>query len=163
MTELTLELARAALNYDPETGEFIRVGGRSDYVGRVAGTTHASGYRFVQVNRKLYLGHRLAWFMTYGVFPEKHIDHINGDKLDNRISNLRLATRSQNLGNRGVQKNNTSGAAGVSWQKSVGRWQAKIMHEGRDRYLGTFDRVEDAKAAYDKEALRLRGEFAKIA
>lgn len=92
--------------------------------------------------------------------PGEHCDHINGDGLDNRRSNLRIANRSQNQMNRGMQKNNTSGFKGVT--SSGNRWCAYIRCGGVSRNLGMFDSPEEAARAYDRRALELHGEFAKL-
>jgi hypothetical protein len=88
------------------------------------------------------------------------VDHLDGDGLNNQRSNLRLATQAQNLLNRGPQRNNCSGFKGVSWHKGAGKWTANISVNGSRRYLGVFDGVLDAAAAYNKAAVELHGEFA---
>lgn len=90
------------------------------------------------------------------------VDHINGDKLDNRRSNLRICTNAQNLMNRGFNKNNKSGYKGVSFQKSANKWEAKIMVDKRSYYLGLFMTKEAAAKAYNIAAKKLHGEFAKL-
>lgn len=93
--------------------------------------------------------------------PAVHVDHVNGDGLDNRRSNLRLATNAQNQANRGAQANNTSGYKGVTFNSSVRKWQAQLYAAGRLRYLGVFDSIVQAAVAYDMEAMRLHGEFVR--
>jgi len=90
------------------------------------------------------------------------VDHRDGDGLNNQRYNLRLATHSQNLCNRGKQRNNTSGYKGVSWFKRVGKWHARIQINGRDKHLGYFDILEEAARAYNVAALEHFGEFAKL-
>lgn len=89
------------------------------------------------------------------------VDHINGNRADNRRSNLRFATASQNQWNRGLQKNNKSGFKGVAIHLATGKWQAVIRYKGKAKALGLFDNPEDAHEAYCVEANRLHGEFAK--
>jgi hypothetical protein len=90
------------------------------------------------------------------------VDHINGDRLDNRRSNLRLATRSQNTRNRKGNKNSISGYKGVGWHARCRKWQAAIKTDDKQLYLGLFDAPEDAARAYDAAARNLHGPFAKV-
>jgi len=92
----------------------------------------------------------------------KEIDHRNGNTLDNRRCNLRHCTRAENQRNRGAQKNNTSGYKGVSWYKGHNRWRVQIKHNGKKIHLGYFTCIVKAASAYDKAALELHGEFAKL-
>lgn len=91
------------------------------------------------------------------------IDHINGNGLDNRRSNLRLATRSQNMMNRSSQANNRSGYRGVCWQHEKRKWRATIWVAGRKTHLGDFKDIEEAHAAYVSASLRLHGVFSPFA
>lgn len=91
----------------------------------------------------------------------KFVDHINGNTLDNRRENLRLATNQQNQINSKMRKNNTSGFKGVSWCKKTGKWRARIRHEGVQKLLGFFDNKEDAAKEHDKMARQFYGEFAR--
>jgi len=98
-----------------------------------------------------------------GVTDRKvHIDHINGNKLDNRKSNLRVCSASDNLKNRGKQRNNTSGYKGVIYDKERSKWRAEICTNGKRKYLGRYDTVEDAAEAYRKAAELYHGNFAKV-
>lgn len=103
--------------------------------------------------------HRLVMDVTD---PNTHVDHINGNKLDNRKSNLRLCNRRQNLQNRTKQSNNKSGYKGVVYDKSRARWKAEIGYNGKRKHLGRFDTAEEAYAAYCKAAELYHGEFANL-
>ncbi len=98
-----------------------------------------------------------------GEFDTKlHVDHINGDKLDNRKSNLRVVTCSENAMNRGKQSNNSSGHKGVIFDKSRNKWRAEICFNRTRKYLGRFDSAEEASEAYREAALLYHGEFANL-
>jgi hypothetical protein len=93
-------------------------------------------------------------------FPQARVDHINGDGLDNRLVNLRLATKSQNRANCPVRRDNTSGYTGVTWHPVSGKWRSRIVCRGADRSLGLFESVEDAANARRAAEIALFGEFA---
>ncbi len=160
---LTAERVRDVLNYDAETGIFTwRISRPKARAGCVAGCLDRGGYRLIMVDGKLYKAHRLAWFYSYGVWPEDDIDHVNGDAGDNRLSNLREATRSQNNCNTGKQRNNSSGRKGVYLHRAAGKWAAEIRFNRKREFLGLFYTVEAAAAAYEAAAKRLHGEFANV-
>ena len=155
---ITAEEARQLFFYNPDTGDITwRVSRSGVRNNNVAGYARREGYRVVFVNGKLYLAHRVAWAIVNGAWPETGIDHINGNKTDNRWVNLRLATKSQNGMNRPAPSNNTSGYKGVSRNKK--RWAASIHENGLKRHLGTFDTPKEAHAAYCRVALKLHGNF----
>ncbi len=108
--------------------------------------------------------HRVIAARIYGpiFLLGMEVDHINGDTLDNRDCNLRLATRKQNGRNRRRNRNNTSGYKGVYWHKANGKWAAQIVVNGKRRHLGYFDDPRDAYAAYCEAAYALHGEFASV-
>lgn len=147
---LTQARLKELLKYDPETGEFTRIKrtGRSKPVGEVIKTPHNAGYVTAAIDGSEYLQHRLVWLYVHGCFPPDDIDHRDGDRANNRLANLRLADRSQNLQNKAMQSNNTSGHIGVSWRSNRSRWVAQIRALGVNRYLGSYKTPEEARAAY---------------
>ncbi|MFA6118161.1 MAG: HNH endonuclease [Sphingomonas sp.] len=98
-----------------------------------------------------------------GTTPDEvHIDHINGNGLDNRRSNLRGATQRQNLQNAGRRVDNTSGFKGVYYSQASKKWAAQIRYEGKQKYLGLFHDARDAAKAYNAAALKYFGAFARL-
>lgn len=156
---------RALLDYDPATGVFQwRVKPRRGVqIGDRAGTVDPLGYRGVRVDGRRYLEHRLAWAWVFGSQPPDELDHINGNPSDNRIANLRPATRSQNNQNTRRRCDNKSGFKGVSWITARGKWRAEIKADGRVLHLGYFQTREEAHAAYMTAAEKFFGEFARAA
>ena len=128
--------------------------------GKEVGTTN-TGYRKVHVFGKVLRIHRLVWFVHHGVWPVGEIDHINGIRNDNRISNLREASREENGRNRPLSKNNSSGINGVVFNKRLNKWQAQIFRSGKNYHLGTYISIDDAIAARAKATQQYHGEFAR--
>jgi hypothetical protein len=147
--ELTAEKLRELLHYDPETGIFtwkVRAANLIK-VGDITGCPGGDGYLRIGLHNRLFLAHRLVWLYVYGEWPSLDIDHINRNKADNRISNLRDVSHKQNHQNKSKPSNNTSGHPGVSWYKRISKWQARIMHNYKHIHLGLFENIEDAIAA----------------
>lgn len=149
---ITQERIKELLHYNSETGVFTwRVSRGMRKVGDLAGTVYTGSegksYIQIQVDFKLYRAHRLSWLYMYGAFPSRQIDHINGNGVDNRISNLRSVTHSENSKNRRLQSNNVSGACGVYWNKAMGKWVAFLNVDLKRVYLGCFTVINDAIAA----------------
>jgi hypothetical protein len=163
-SDLTADELRQHLHYDPETGIFTwRVRARANVpCGTTAGTLDERGYVRIGYKTFYFRAHRLAWLYVHGEWPAREIDHINGDKADNRIANLRPATHKQNSANRLINKNSTSGVKGVGWHKNNAKWRAQIKLNGKKKNLGYFDAIEDAAAAYQNAAINNFGEFANI-
>jgi hypothetical protein len=160
-TELTQARLKELLHYNPDTGVFTWLASpRGGWAGKTAGYA-SNGYRRLRINERQYLAHCLAWLYMTGSWPSKQIDHINADRSDNRISNLRLATRSQNGANARRRVDNTSGAKGVSWHRITGKWSASLAVNGRQYHLGLFDSTAEASAAYAAAAERHFGQFAR--
>jgi hypothetical protein len=99
--------------------------------------------------------------LILGAPDDMHVDHVNGNGLDNRRNNIRIASRAENMANRKKHKNNTSGFMGV-WQAASGRWRARLWHNNKRHNLGTYDTREEAAHAYDAMARKLHGEFATL-
>ena len=160
MRDLTVDLLNHLFEYDKETGNLIwKIKKRGIRKGSIAGTVKSNGYLCVGINYNSYRAHRLIFLMHKGYLP-KTIDHINGDKLDNRIENLRAATVGQNQHNRKTNANNTSGYKGVSWNKARKKWITGIKLEGKKIHLGYFDNVEEAAEVVRKAREELHGDFA---
>lgn len=177
------EVLRQLLRYEPDTGKLFwlerppEIFAESRYsaarlcaiwntkfCGKEAfGTTDSDGYMVGRVFNTRIRAHRLIWAMVSGDWPDKEIDHIDGNPANNRLENLRLATRSQNEANKGIRSDNTSGAKGVSWVEKDGRWAARIKFEGRQHNLGYFQTRSDAEAAVSAKRREIHGHFARQA
>ena len=143
------------LSYDPETGQFTRIKSRGNSkTGNIAGNLTKYGYNIITFNSKRYRAHRLGWLFTYGKWPINHIDHIDGNKINNKINNLRDVTAQENRFN--ITKiNSNSGYLGVHKTKSKsGSWEARIQVNGKDIYLGNFKTPELASEAYQAAKLK---------
>lgn len=163
----TPEQLRQLLDYDPDTGaltwrvrtpDMFAPNSRSadhrcsNWNSRFAGksafqSVRTNGYLYGTVLDRCFQAHRVIWAMTKGKWPLHDIDHINHDRADNRIVNLREVTRSDNLRNISLRSNNSSGVNGVYWNKARSKWQAYIRHGGKARHLGLFKTLDEAKAA----------------
>lgn len=151
MTKLTYERANALLNYCQDTGIFTRKISLSNSVkvGDIAGYVNGKGYIYLNVDGKSYLAHRIAWLITFKHWPDKTIDHINGVKTDNRLSNLRSVSAAVNNQNRRLaQSNNSSKILGVSWMSKTKKWRAQIQIDKKVKYLGLYINKYDAQQAY---------------
>jgi hypothetical protein len=148
-TDLTAEYLREIFDYNPQTGDLhwrIRPAHRVQ-IGDKAGYSTNNDHVRVTVLSSLYLAHRLIWVYVYGDWPKQQIDHINGVRTDNRISNLREASPSENSENlHKCRSHNQCGFLGV--YERYGRWQARIRTNGITKSLGVFDTAELAHEAY---------------
>jgi|11BtaG_2_1085332.scaffolds.fasta_scaffold14459_2 hypothetical protein len=155
---LTQELLKEKLHYDKDTGIFTWTDSELNHArmrGREAGCINPNGYRIIAMRfdgkfTNFYV-HRLAWLYEYGEFPKLQLDHINQNKLDNRINNLRAVTHGENQRNRSMPKTNKTGFCGVSFSKGAKKYQANIMFNYQQIHLGYFENLEDAAQAV-KEA-----------
>jgi hypothetical protein len=159
---LTAKRLRELLRYDPETGDWTwlkMLAVNQTKPGGKAGTSDSGGYVQIRIDGPKYSAARLAWLYMHGCWPKAEIDHKDGNRLNNRWSNLREASHSQNQWNTGRRRN--SEFKGVSWHKRSRKWIARIMIHGRHIHLGCFHSQEIAHEAYKAKALELFGEFAR--
>jgi hypothetical protein len=130
--------------------------------GRAAGSPNDDGYILIKIEGAVYKAHHIVWSMHNLEIPDGFVlDHINGDPADNRIENLRLASRQQNNCNAKLRCDNTSGVKGVSWYKKSSKWIGQIQHAGRKIHVGLFESVDEAATAVSKVRALLHGEFSK--
>lgn len=163
-----------ALSYDPINGTFtwkLRDTTNADwriktwnsrYAGKQCINLDKQGYAFIRCNGKVIKAHRLVFLIENGFLPAE-VDHINGNKSDNRISNLRPATDTQNRWNSGKRYNNKSGWKGVCWNKDRGKWQAQISIDKKRTTIGYFDDVKDAAEEFIFASLKHYGEYTVVA
>ncbi len=145
--KLTQERLKELLNYNPETGIFVWAINRTSIKAGIVAGSYSDGYIRIGINSKGYLAHRLAWLYVEGYLPENDIDHINRDKTDNRFSNLRETTKTCNLRNRGIFKNNKTGITGVMLTHGPDRYQAYIKTGSKSKHLGMHVNIIDAARA----------------
>ena len=160
--DLTADFVRSVLDYDPATGalSWKRSSDRHNpFKGKTINFISSRGYIICRICGRNYKAHRVIWFMMTSAWPADQIDHISGVRNDNRWTNLREATRSENCRNAKVRNTNTSGRKGVNWNIKSKKWEASISLNGKRKYLGGFDDIVDAAAAYENAATELFGEF----
>jgi hypothetical protein len=147
--DLTAARLRELLSYDPTSGHFHWLVNRraKAKAGDLAGTAHDSGYWLICIDGRDYRAHRLAWLYVHGQMPNGMLDHINRDKRDNRIENLRECVSYINQRNTGLFSTNTSGTKGVHWKASDSRWHASIVDRGTRYHLGDYATLPEAAAA----------------
>lgn len=160
---ITQEYLKSILDYDLETGIFRwKVSNNNRIkIGSIAGTVNDLGYLKIGIDKKPYKLHRLAWLYVYGCSANGDVDHINLNKLDNRISNLRIATRSQNLANTSSKKKYGIRLKGVRYRDPNKKYLAEITYDGKTRYLGYYDCPAAASFAYQIAADKHHGEYAR--
>lgn len=165
---LKIEIGRDELkevfDYDENTGVFKWKNPRPKVkVGGVAGCIcNFNGYCLITYNYRPYKAHRLAWIYVHGEIPEtKFIDHIDGNRSNNSISNLRLCTNGENQKNRKLGRDNTSGFKGVSWNKKLQKWEAYTSLHNKKYNIGYYTDKEEAIAAHKAYCIIHHGEFFK--
>jgi hypothetical protein len=126
--------------------------------GDIAGCVRKDGYRVVRIDGKLYLAHRLVWLIHHGCIPPM-LDHINMDRTNNRIENLREASNAENMCNSLARSTNTSGVKGVSWFKPIKKWAAVIGIPGKSIHLGYFNDISEAEQAMRTAREKYHGAF----
>ena len=165
MKQLTQERLREVISYDPETGEMYRKKCFfKKMANKPAGNVGSRGYLQLSVEGNTYPLHRIAWMYMYGKLPDGQIDHIDGNRQNNKISNLRDITQSENLQNlRSAKRSNKVGMLGVSFHAPMGKWKARIKTNGVQTHLGYFNSPEEAHKAYlaAKRDVHPFGEIAK--
>lgn len=161
---ISVDELRQLLRYDPDTGDLFWLTrdvssfkaisrGRtwnSRNAGKKAGTLDPSGYRKIMLKGTPRWAHRVAWALFYGAWPEKHIDHVNGNCSDNRIANLRCVSHSDNMKNVKKPVTNKSGVVGVFWCQKSEKWKAAIQVDGVSMHIGLYSCFNDAVAARRK-------------
>ena len=146
---VSIEDLHLHFSYDSHTGIIrSKTNRRNVHEGDIVGSLDRQGYITTTLFKKPMKQHRMAWAMFYGEWPCGDIDHINRDKKDNRIENLRVVTNAQNKQNLDKPESNTSGFMGASFHKKSGKWAANIKMSGQARYLGLYKTPEEAHAAY---------------
>lgn len=147
--DITQDEIKKQLSYDPDTGDITRRTSTAKCVkvGDIAGWVENTGYRRIMVSGVTLQAHRIVWIYMTGSWPVDQIDHINGDRSDNRFSNLREVNNSDNSKNQKVRVDNESGIAGVRFRKDCGKWQARVSVNGNRVSLGHFDDIKSAELA----------------
>ena len=160
---ITQERLKEVLEYDPKTGhwKWLKTLANRAVEGSIAGYINNVGYRMITIQGKLYQSSRLAFLYQNGKMPDQYVDHIDGNRSNDKWSNLREATATQNQFNRSIQKNNTSGAKGVGWDGRKNKWFAKIWIKRKCIYIGYYSNKQDAINARKNAEVIYHGEYRK--
>jgi hypothetical protein len=152
---ITQKELKELLQYNENTGIFTWLcdRGTNKVKNKIAGSIHSDGYIIIRINRKEYLAHRLAWFYVYREWPKGQIDHINGIKNDNRITNLRNVTNRENCQNYTIHRNGK--LVGATYKKAKNKWQSQIQINGKAKHLGLYNTEQEAHEAYLLKAREL--------
>ena len=153
---ISLAVVADYLSYDAATGQLYQKKKRPKIkVGSVAGSLTPKGYRYIQLCGRKYPAHHIVWMFETGTFPTHFIDHIDGNKTNNRFDNLREVSNKQNCENRTAQKNNKTGYKGVSFNSRLQKFIAQIQHNNIPIYIGVFESAYEAHLAYQRTASAL--------
>jgi hypothetical protein len=158
---LTKELLHEYFDYQDGKLLWSKMSGtRSDLVGKEAGSINEQNYRRIKIGNKLYMAHRVVFMYHHGYMPTE-VDHIDCDRQNNRIENLRAVSKKENCWNRKMPTNNTSGIKGVCWHKSTNRWYVQLQVNKKMKYLGTYEDIELAELVAIEARSKYHGEFAR--
>ena len=150
LRKLTQQDLKKRLVYDEDCGEFRWIHPSTKLpAGRVTNSKNVYGYIQINIEGHVFLAHRLAWLYVYGVWPKTQLDHIDRDRTNNAINNLREVSHKQNAENAKMRVDNTSGFRGVTYRPSSNKWIAQIQSDGRNYYLGSFSTPNEASDAYE--------------
>ncbi|WP_241331148.1 HNH endonuclease [Burkholderia cenocepacia] len=160
---LTHERLMQLIHYDSKTGCFTRLtGAGATRRDSTAGYAAPHGYLRISVDGFIFRAHRLAWFWVHGKWPKEFLDHINNDRTDNRICNLREVGHAENQWNKSLNRNNSVGLKGAHYHSASGKWASHIRCRGKRKRLGLFESAEEAHEVYCLAAVMLHGEFANL-
>lgn len=158
----SIDYLRKRLRYEPETGKLFWLdyegmpnSWRTKWAGKEAlACDNGAGYLYGHIDHVKFRAHRVAYAIHYGEWPDNPIDHINGVRNDNRISNLRAVAQQENQKNMSMRRDNTSGVTGVSWHKRRNGWRVAIKVNKRLKHIGYFDTIEEATAARKEASVK---------
>lgn len=159
---ITRDELHELFRFNPDTGVFtwkVSPGPKSHVlIGDVAGSLSGNGYWQIKIKGRVYKAHRLAWLYMNGSLPEM-IDHINGNRADNRMENLRVCDRFSNMWNMKKSVRNSSGVKGVSWNNQLSKWKAQITIKNNCLHLGYFENLELASLVVSEARCKFHNEF----
>jgi hypothetical protein len=170
---ISIEELKKLITYEPDTGNLYWIPRGVEYfkneqyckiwnsrqANQIIKCVDKSGYIKTSILGRQYKGHQIAWAIAKGEWPDMCVDHINGIKTDNRICNLRLATKEENMWNSKPQKNNKLGIKGISIDKKSGKYKVSISSHNKKTHIGYFECIELAKLAYSEFADKIHGNF----
>ena len=159
---MTQSELKELLDYNSDTGIFtwkVNIA-KNVKVGHIAGNVKDTGYIRIKINKKMYLAHHLAFLYVFNSIPSNMIDHINGNRADNRLCNLREVTNAENQYNSKINSKNNSGYKNVSWNKARNKWIVQLKINGKQKFIGYFDDLEFADLVAQEARNKYHKEFA---